>query len=154
MWVSNWSLHNAVCASIAPYGAVEGKEKIGKLLTPKANKATKSGNGSFKHVPAPLARQRWSWEGSTEKVPSAQCSFQGRGEQQGLFLWFSCVSQEGSKDRAVSPWGCCCRRGRSVAARREQLGTSGEQPGPAALPALSGCFVCTRSGSAVQAAIM
>lgn len=33
-------------------------------------------------------------------------------------------------------------------------GTSGEQPGPVALPASSGRLVCARPGSAVQAAIM
>lgn len=38
-------------------------------------------------------------------------------EQQGLFLWFSCLSQEGSVDQAVCPWGCCCGRGRNVASR-------------------------------------
>lgn len=38
-------------------------------------------------------------------------------EQQGLFLWFSCLSQEGSVDGAVCPCGCCCRRGRNVASR-------------------------------------
>lgn len=38
-------------------------------------------------------------------------------EQQGLFLWFSCLSQEGSTDQAVCPWGCYCGRGRNVASR-------------------------------------
>lgn len=35
----------------------------------------KSRNESFKHIPAPLARQPCSWEESTDKVLFAQCSF-------------------------------------------------------------------------------
>lgn len=125
VWVSNWSLYNPVCASIAPYRAAEGKEGVGKPLTPKADKAMKSGNRSFKHVPAPQVRQRWSWEERTEKVPFVQCSFCGPGDQQALTGGCR-VSFSGStvcpKKAARTEWFLlgCCRRGRSVAARREQ----------------------------------
>lgn len=124
--MSSWSLHNSICASRAPYRAGERKERVGKLLIPKANKAMKSGNGSFRHVPAPLARQRWSREESTEEVPSARCSFRGpagfvplvllrvpRRQQGGsrfsLGMWLQEREEDGCQAGAGGPgaaWAC------------------------------------------------
>lgn len=98
---------------------------------------------------------KWEWELQTQPRSSGQAAllmggkhwqspicpvlFHRPEEQQGLFLWFSCLSQEGSMDGAVCPLGCCCRRGRNVASR-------GRAGGPAALGSSLGLLlgeVCT-----------
>lgn len=162
MWVSSWSLYNPVCASIALYRAVEGKEGVGKPLTPKANKAMKSGNGSFKHVPAPLAR-RSAGHGRKalrkSHLPSAPFTDQesSRHRPGGAGMVDLVLLRVPRRQQGQSSFSL----GMLLQEREERgcqegaggPGTSGEQPGPAALPASSDRWVCTRPGSAVQVAI-
>lgn len=150
LWVSSWGLYHSIWASIALYRAVEGK-RVGKLLILKANKATKNGHGCFKHAPA-------LWISSTadrrKTLKKSHGFFNGPRGQQGLFPG----SPECPKKAAKAVWFLLG----DVAAREEHgcqegpssPGTSGEQPGPIALPASSGWLVRGRPASAVQAAIM
>lgn len=147
--------HNSIGAPVALYGAVEGKERVGKPLTPKANSNEK-------------------WE---QKLQTCPCSSGQTGLVVGVRHWGSpiCPVLLSWPRRAAGFFSLVLlhvprrQQGQSsfslgmLLQEREERGrlegagspsTSGEQPGPAALSALSGCSVCTRPGSAVQAAIM